>query len=398
MAPKKTVYTPPGLRWVDSLPVGSPCVRVGDLLFISGQVSLDANFRAVAPGDIKAQARNVFSQIQAAVEAAGGRLDDVLDLVSFHKDCRQLADVVEVAREFFKKDYPAWTAIGTSGTYDPDLQVSIKAIAHLGKEKKQCYTPDSVGWFRSLPLSAACRKGNLMFLSGQVSVDPEGNLVAPGNHALQARQAWVNIKSVIEAAGGTLDDIIETLSFHVDPRGMEVAGDLVLKEVFGQTPLGNAAAWTAIGTPALYALGVLGEYRTMVDFSPGKRIAHTPDTIWWRVIPVSGGTKKEGGTLIAVSGQVASDGDGNILHAGDAEGQARYDFEQIRKILAGFDATLDNVVEVTSFHKDIRAWETVMKVAAEHFRKGEGPAWTAVGTSGLWYDGYLHEIHALAMV
>lgn len=398
MAPKKTVYAPQALKWVDSLPAASASVRVGDLLFISGQVSLDASFRAVAAGDIKAQAHNIFSQIQAAVEAAGGTLEDVLDLVSFHTDSRQLMEVVEVARGFFKKDYPAWTAVGTSGTYDPSLLVSIKAIAHLGKEKKQCFTPDAVKWFRSLPLSAGCKKGNLMFLSGQVSTDPDGNLVAPGNHALQARQAWANVKSIVEAAGGTLDDIIDILSFHIDPRGMEIAGELVCSEVFGQTPLENASAWTAIGTPALYAMGVLGEYRTIVDFSPGKRIASTPDTIWWRVIPVSGGTKKEGGTLIGVSGQVASDGDGNIIGAGDVEAQARYDFEQIRKILAGFGATLDNIVEITSFHKDLRAWEAVMKVGAEHFRKGEGPAWTAVGTSGLWKEGYLHEIYALAIV
>src|SRR5262245_39692759 len=139
MPPKRTIYTPPALKWVDALPAASASVRVGDLLFISGQVSLDAKFRAVAAGDVKAQARNIFSQIQAAAEAAGGSLDDVLDLVSFHKDCRQLADVVEVASDFFKKDYPAWTAVGTSGTYDLDLLVSIKAIAHLGKEKKQCY-------------------------------------------------------------------------------------------------------------------------------------------------------------------------------------------------------------------------------------------------------------------
>ena len=397
MAPKKTFYKPKNLAWFDSLPA-SPGVRVGDLLFISGQVSLDPKFQVVAAGDIKAQAQNVFDHIQAVVEAAGGTLDDVVDLVSFHKDVRQLGDVVEVAAKYFKKDCPAWTAVGTSGTYASDLLVSIKAIAHLGKEKKECYTPDAVKWFRGLPLSAGCKKGNLMFLSGQVSTDPDGNLVAPGDHAAQARQAFVNIKAIIEAAGGTIDDVIDILSFHVDPRGMEPAGDLVCSEVFGQTPLENASAWTAIGTPALYAMGVLGEYRTIVDFSPGKRIASTPDTIWWRVIPVSGGTKKEGGNLIGISGQVASDGDGNIIGAGDPEAQARYDFEQIRKILAGFGASLDNIVEITSFHKDLRAWETVLKVGEEHFSKTEGPAWTAVGTPGLWKDGYLHEIYALAVV
>ncbi|MGD9762415.1 MAG: Rid family hydrolase [Candidatus Binatia bacterium] len=397
MAPAKAFYAPKGTGWPGSHP-GSAGVRVGDLLFISGQLSLGPGGDIAAPGDVTAQARNVFGQIQAIVEEAGGGLDDVLDLVSFHTDVRQLGDVVEAGTEFFKRDYPAWTAVGTPGTYVSGAAVCIKAIAHLGKEQKECFTPDAVAWLRALPLSAGCKKGNLMFLSGQVPTDAEGNLVAPGNHALQARQSFLNIKAVVEAAGGTLDDVIEILSFHVDPRGMELAGELVCSEVFGRTPLESASAWTAIGTPGLYAPGVLGEYRTIADFSPGKRLASTPDTIWWRVIPVSGGTKKAGGSLIAISGQVASDGDGNIIGAGDVEAQTRYDFEQIQKILAGFDATLDNVVEITAFHKDMRACETVAKVGAEYFPRGEAPAWTSVGTTGLWKEGYLHEIHALAVV
>ena len=56
------------------------------------------------------------------------------------------------------------------------------------------------------------------------------------------------------------------------------------------------------------------------------------------------------------------------------------------------------VVEVTSFHKDSRAWETVMEVGREYFDPDNGPAWTPVGVTGLWNPGYLHEIYALAVV
>ena len=61
-------------------------------------------------------------------------------------------------------------------------------------------------------------------------------------------------------------------------------------------------------------------------------------------------------------------------------------------------AGLDDIVEIVSFHKDPRAWETVMGVGSELFQPGRGPAWTPIGCTGLYLEGYLHEIYAIAMV
>jgi enamine deaminase RidA (YjgF/YER057c/UK114 family) len=57
-----------------------------------------------------------------------------------------------------------------------------------------------------------------------------------------------------------------------------------------------------------------------------------------------------------------------------------------------------DVVEVTSFHKDHRAWEIVMEAGREYFEADRGPAWTPCGVTGLWNPGYLHEIYALAVL
>ena len=59
---------------------------------------------------------------------------------------------------------------------------------------------------------------------------------------------------------------------------------------------------------------------------------------------------------------------------------------------------MDRVVEVTSFHKDPRAAAIVMEVAREWFDPERRAAWTAVGVTGLWNPGYLHEIYALAVL
>ena len=399
MAIQKTYYNPPSHGWFEGFPASS-AVRAGDLLFISGQVAADPDGRIVAPGDSRGQAAHVFDGVQALVEEAGGSMDDVLELITFHKDIRDLGEVAEVAAKYLPKDAPAWTAIGSHGTYEPGQLINMKAIAHLGDGEKTVYNPDRLAFFQAFPMSAGCRKGDYLFISGCVSADPKGNVLDHGDHGKQVVHAFDGLRSVLDMAGGSLDDIIDILSFHVDPRGMDPAADPVChrKDIFGATPVENAASWTAIGCTGLAMHGLLGEYRTIADLSSGQRVASTPDTIWWRELPVAGGSMKKGGSLIAIAGQVASAGDGSIVSPGDVAGQTRYDFDQIELILDGFGAGLSDVVEIVSFHKDLRAIPDVMAAAKDRFQPGEEPAWTATGTTGLWLEGYLHEIYALAVV
>ena len=102
--------------------------------------------------------------------------------------------------------------------------------------------------------------------------------------------------------------------------------------------------------------------------------------------------------MITIAGEVASDGDGNIITPGNTARQARYALARIQEVLERFGASMENVVEVSSFHKDPRAWPIVMEVAEEFFGTEAGPAWTVAGTTGLYKEGYLHEIYAAAMV
>lgn len=396
MTVERTSYSLPSLPWYEELPA-SPAVRAGDLVFVAGQVGLDASGEPVAPGDAAAQARTAFERIRELLELAGGSLDDVVDLISFHRDVREIDAVLEVARDYFDGDYPAWTPVGMLGSYRPELLVSIRAIAHLGDGPKECYTPDTLTWWRDLPISAGCKKGELVFVSGQVAADADGYLTTPGDHAAQTRFAFNRIREIVGHFGGSLADVVDLLSFHQDPRGMVPAGD-VQAATFADIPLPEAPAWTAIGVPGLYRLGMLASWRAIADLSPGARVARTPASIWWKIFPISGGTRKEGGRLIAISGEVASDGDGLVTTPGDTAGQARYAFNRIREVLELFGASMANVVEVTSFHKDPRAWEIVMDVGRDYFDPRGGPAWTPVGTTGLWNEGYLHEIYALAVV
>ena len=106
MALQKICYKPKNLQWYDTLPACA-AVKVGDLLFISGQVALDGEFRCVAPGDPKAQAEYAFERIGELVEGAGGSMDDVVDIMSFHRDAREMDAVFDVLPELRPPAYAA---------------------------------------------------------------------------------------------------------------------------------------------------------------------------------------------------------------------------------------------------------------------------------------------------
>ena len=383
-----------GLDWYEALPA-APAVRAGELLFVSGQVSADEARRPLDAGDVRAQATRALDRLQAVVEAAGGVMDDVVDVISFHTDVRQVRTVLDVAAGYFGGDPPAWTPVGTTGTYAEGLDVSIRTIAHLGDAPKRCLSP--VGWPDGLPVSAACRKGDYVFVAGQLATTPGGSVEPRGDHGGQARRAYERVAETLAAAGGGMDDVLDICSFHLDPRGM-VPCEGVHMETWRDTPIPNAPAWTAIGMPGLWLPGALAQYRVIADLSPGPRIAKTPASIHWKNTPNSGGSRKEGGVLIGIAGEVASDAEGNVTTPGDTFKQARYCFNRISEVVEMHGGSMDDVVEITSFHKDHRDWEVVMEAGLEFFGSESPPAWTPAGATGLWNPGYQHEIYALAVV
>src|SRR5439155_774424 len=192
-----------------------------DLVFVAGQMSVDADGGLLAPGDVRAQARNVFEGMAAELEEAGGSLDDLVELMTFHDDCRQIDAVFEVGREYLGPEFPAWTPVAMNGASVRGALVVARAIAHLGAGEKLCLVPDTIAWWRRHPVSAGCRKGGLLCVAGQYGTDADGNVNTPGDHGGQTRNALNRLKEICGLAGGSLDDVIDVWSFHQDPRGIE---------------------------------------------------------------------------------------------------------------------------------------------------------------------------------
>lgn len=109
----------------------SQAVKVGSTVYLSGQIPLVPETMSLVEGDIEAQIRQVFDNLSAVAEAAGGSLDDVVKLNIFLTDLANFATVNQVMAEYFREPYPARAAIGVA-SLPRDAGVEMDAIMELG--------------------------------------------------------------------------------------------------------------------------------------------------------------------------------------------------------------------------------------------------------------------------
>jgi 2-iminobutanoate/2-iminopropanoate deaminase len=103
----------------------------GKLLFIAGQTASDANGNIVGKGDIKAQTRQVFANMKAVLEAAGGSFDNMVMTTTYITDRKYREGYNEVRRDIYKKDPPTSTLVIVSGLASEDYMIEIAGIAVL---------------------------------------------------------------------------------------------------------------------------------------------------------------------------------------------------------------------------------------------------------------------------
>ncbi len=101
----------------------------------------------------------------------------------------------------------------------------------------------------NLQISHAVKAGNTVYMSGQVALDPEGNVVGEGDAKAQAEYIWSNIGKVLQASGSGLDDVVKIFVFAVGAESTKAAWD-VRKGILGKDPL-----------PCVTSIAVSGLYR-----------------------------------------------------------------------------------------------------------------------------------------
>lgn len=108
----------------------SQAVKVGDTVYLSGQIPLRADTMEVVEGDMAMQIRQVFDNLQAVAVAAGGGLADIVKLNIFLTDLTHFALVNEVMADYFQQPYPARAAVGVA-SLPKNVPVEMDAIMVL---------------------------------------------------------------------------------------------------------------------------------------------------------------------------------------------------------------------------------------------------------------------------
>ena len=108
----------------------SQAVKVGKTVYLSGQIPLDPGTMMLVEGDMAAQIRRVFDNLQAVAQAAGGRLQDTVKLNVFLTDLSHFALVNDIMADYFSQPYPARAAIGVAAL-PKGVAVEMDAILEL---------------------------------------------------------------------------------------------------------------------------------------------------------------------------------------------------------------------------------------------------------------------------
>jgi 2-iminobutanoate/2-iminopropanoate deaminase len=127
-SPARRRTVDPGWAWDDRLPLAQG-KQIGNTIYVSGQIAYDPDGKLVGEGDMKAQTRQVFENIQRVLESAGSGLEDIVKITTYIADGSKFMDMLAVRSEIFGNDPPASTAVVVAALAFPALLIEVEAIA-----------------------------------------------------------------------------------------------------------------------------------------------------------------------------------------------------------------------------------------------------------------------------
>ncbi|WP_404472231.1 RidA family protein [Vreelandella venusta] len=109
----------------------SQAIKAGNTVYMSGQIPLNPETMEIISEDFEAQARQVFTNLQAVCEEAAGSLGDIVKLNLYLVDLDNFAIVNKVMEEFFSQPFPARAAVGVKAL-PKGSQVEAEAVMVIG--------------------------------------------------------------------------------------------------------------------------------------------------------------------------------------------------------------------------------------------------------------------------
>jgi 2-iminobutanoate/2-iminopropanoate deaminase len=217
----------------------APAVESGDIVWLSGLVGHEeVAGQDHYPRDTSAQSLMAYRTVESVLAAAGARPGDIVDCLEYVDPQAFLSypDSAGVRREFFGDVLPSVSGVVVNRLLRPEGHMELEAVAVRGDERQQIGLPEWQAQYERANAVPATKKGRLLHVSGQLSVDHStGEHVGGFDVAAQAEQAYRNVSQILAAAGHTLDDVVNTVEW-VAPNGLMGYRDVqeVRRKLFGR--------------------------------------------------------------------------------------------------------------------------------------------------------------------
>ena len=339
----------------------SRALRVGDQVLQSGTTAIDTQGNVIGEGDIEKQVDAIMDIARGTMEQAGGRIEDIVRSRIYVTDIGLADRAGRALGKYFRDIRPAATMVEVSRLARPTqlVEIDFDAVDGAGEKARR------IGSGRPLEdlygYSRAVRVDDTIYIAGTTARNERGEVV--GSDACeQTRHIFGTIKWAVEAAGGTMADLVYSKTFVTDVgtvadtrrARLEALGDIRPTNTF----LGIPALISRDTLVEIEAEAVIGAAATRRDYYSEKALEKARG--YARAVAV--------GDVIHVSGCTSMDEDGTVRAPNDWAAQYDLCHEAVREALAAAGAELDDVVRRRSF---------TIAAAEQNRAYGEGPAWFA---------------------
>lgn len=391
--------------------------RAGNLVFAAGQIASDdlisvASKAQIDPAfpyygsSIKRQTHYILSKLADTFKKAGTSLEHVVKAHVFHTNLNNFDAFDEVWREFFPNQPPCRATVGMGGLLVPGCLVAIDLTATIPSTPAKVFTSSAPR--APVNYSESLATGDFVFAAGLMASDykigvPAEAKVDPAfpyygsNIKLQTRYILNNFKTVLAAAGVTLEHVVKAHVYLKDLQDFH-GYDEVWKEFFSTPP-----PHTTVGVPDLLVRDALVEIDLITaQPSVAREFVKVPDipeplTNYAPALRV--------GNLVFAAGALATDFNTGIApevlidpafpYYGSAiKRQTNYILDNLAKTFRAAGTSLDRVVKAQIFLTNLSDFNGFDEVWQEYFRSP--PPRTVAKTTGLLIKGSLVEIDLIA--
>lgn len=378
----------------------------------SAQLPLDPSTGKIVVGGVKEQAEQCFKNIKAIVESIDHVMTDIVRITVFVKNIKDVDAVDEVYKTFFQGYFPTRTTVAVAAL-PMDALVQIEALLSHG-EGTIPNAPQAGDLIKltnntaNAPMDALSSQtvsfSHYNNLSAQLPIDPKSGRLVEGGVKEQAGQCLKNIKSILESIDVPFDDIVKINIFLNNLSDIETVNE-VYTTFFPDSAIARAVAYmparTVVAASAL-PMGALVQIEAVVSHGDGT----PPQAVEDRHGLIIEANNTENAPKNSLSTQTVAFSHYNNLSAqlpidsttgkmvvGGVKEQAEQCLKNIKAIVESIDHSMEDIVKINVFLKNISDVDEVNEVYSTFFPTGT-PARRVVGVSEI-SNGALIQIDAI---